>query len=157
MRRLLGVLSDAELEPDLAPQPSLADLDALVATYRTAGLPVDMERSGTASLDGAAQLVVYRVVQEGLTNVLRYARTPSRVLVRLRLAEEVEVEVVDDGLGSGQQPSVGLGRGLIGLRERAAMYGAEVEAGPRAEIGGHGWRLRFRFAPQAARTGGRDE
>lgn len=152
MRRLLGVLSEAEPEPQLAPQPSLADLDALVETYRAAGLPVVVERVGGTDLDAAAQLVVYRVVQEGLTNALRYAQLPTRVLVRLRVADRVEVEVADDGRGSGRTPSVGLGSGLLGLRERLGLYGGEVEAGPRDDLGGYGWRVRVRFTPDAPRT-----
>ncbi len=154
MRRMLGVLSGEATGPDLAPQPGLADLGALVETYRSAGLPVVVERRGDAPLDRATQLVVYRSVQEGLTNALRYARSPSTVLVRLRLDDVVEVEVSDDGAGpdagAGHQPSVGSGRGLVGLRERAALYGGSVTAGPRDDLGGRGWRTRLRIDPGAA-------
>lgn len=145
MRRLLGVLGPDEPVGRLEPQPGLADLDALVATYRTAGLPVVLERSGSAELDPAAQLVVFRAVQEGLTNALRYARLPSRVDVRVRLAADTEVEVADDGAAGAPADAVGSGRGLIGLRERAALYGGSVEAGPRPELGGRGWRTRVRI------------
>ncbi|RIX28580.1 sensor histidine kinase [Amnibacterium setariae] len=145
MRRLLGVLGPDDVDPVLEPQPGLADLDSLVGTYRTAGLPVVLERSGTAELDPAAQLVVYRAVQEGLTNALRYARLPSRVEVRVRLAADTEVEVADDGAGGPAAASVGSGRGLLGLRERAALYGGSVEAGPRPDLGGRGWRTRLRI------------
>jgi len=154
MRRLLGVLGDDAGRPaELAPQPGLADLDALVDTYRTAGLPVAVQRSGDEPLDAAAQLVVFRTVQEGLTNALRYARLPGRVLVRVHLARPVEVEVADDG-AAGEAASVGSGRGLVGLRERAALYGGSVEAGPRADLDGRGWRLLLRFD---AGTTGEDE
>jgi len=151
MRRMLGVLSGEAAGSDLAPQPSLADLPALVEIYRSAGLPVLVERTGDAQLDRATQLVVYRVVQEALTNALRYARQPGSVLVRLRLHEVVEVEVCDDGAGPGagadHQPSVGSGRGLVGLRERAALYGGSVMAGPRDDLGGRGWRVHLRIDP----------
>ena len=157
MRRLLGVLGEEDAGAgaglELAPQPSLADLDALVATFRSAGLPVVVERSGGVQPDPTVQLVVYRAVQEGLTNALRYARAPGRVVVRLRFAEVVEVEVVDDGAGTGREASVGSGRGLLGLRERARLYGGEVLAGPRADLGGRGWRLRVRLAPVPEETG----
>ncbi|MFD1719972.1 sensor histidine kinase [Amnibacterium endophyticum] len=149
MRRLLGVLGTDESAEQREPQQGLADLDALVATYRTAGLPVVLERSGTAELDAAAQLVVYRAVQEGLTNALRYARLPRRVDVRVRLGDETEVEVVDDGAAAGSAESVGSGRGLLGLRERAALYGGSVDAGPRAESDGLGWRTRLRISTAA--------
>jgi signal transduction histidine kinase len=154
MRRMLGVLSGEPAGSDLAPQPSLADLPALIETYRSAGLPVVVERSGGAQLDRATQLVVYRSVQEGLTNALRYAGLPSTVLVRLRLDDVVEVEVSDDGAGldagAGHQPSLGSGRGLVGLRERAALYGGSVTAGPRDDLDGRGWRLHLRIDPSTA-------
>lgn len=151
MRRMLGVLSGEPAGTDLAPQPGLADLDPLIDTYRSAGLPVVVERSGGATLDRATQLVVYRSVQEGLTNALRYARLPTTVLVRLRLGEVVEVEVSDDGASAGpeRRPSVGSGRGLVGLRERAALYGGSVTAGPRDDLGGRGWRVHVRIEPGA--------
>ncbi|GAA4737849.1 hypothetical protein GCM10025783_05420 [Amnibacterium soli] len=140
MRRLLGVLGEDEPGAGHAPQPGLDDLDALIGTYRSAGLPVVLERSGEAVLDAAAQLVVYRAVQEGLTNALRYARLPSRVLVRVRLARQTVVEITDDGAAGPPAPSVGTGRGLVGLRERAALYGGSVEAGSQE---GRGWCTRL--------------
>jgi signal transduction histidine kinase len=150
MRRMLGVLSQGPGEPDLAPPPGLADLDALVETYRAAGLPVVVERSGDAVVDLATQLAVYRTVQEGLTNALRYALAPTTVLVRLHLGATVEVEVTDDGAGRERPPSLGSGRGLVGLRERAALYSGSFEAGPRDDLQGRGWRVRLQIDPTAA-------
>jgi signal transduction histidine kinase len=76
------------------------------------------------------------------------------VLVRLRLDDVVEVEVSDDGAGldagAGHQPSLGSGRGLVGLRERAALYGGSVTAGPRDDLDGRGWRLHLRIDPSTA-------
>ena len=172
MRRLLGVLHDDDDDAALAPQPGLDGLDDLVETYRTAGLPVALTRVGALPTAPALQVVLYRTVQEGLTNSLRYAEGPTRVAVVLRGAEDrgagddsgrssgdgsgsgdvdalgpglggVTVEVVDDGAGTAPAASVGTERGLVGLRERAALYGGTLEAGPRAELGGCGWRLRL--------------
>lgn len=154
MRRLLGVLGDQGSESAagrdrhdevaLAPQPRVADIDDLVATYRTAGLPVVVKREGSLPRPDAAQLVIYRTVQEGLTNALRYAVDPTRVEVALRgLAETTVVQVSDDGVGTAPASSVGTERGLIGLRERAALFGGTIEAGPRSAQGGRGWRVKL--------------
>ncbi|TWX40030.1 two-component sensor histidine kinase [Frigoribacterium sp. ACAM 257] len=159
MRRLLGVLHDGDEDAALAPQPGLDGLDDLVETYRSAGLPVALTREGDLPTAPAVQVVLYRTVQEGLTNALRYADRPARVAVVLRGpasrgAEpgggrrrhglgEVTVEVVDDGEGAVPAASVGTERGLVGLRERAALFGGRLEAGPRDELGGRGWRLRL--------------
>ncbi|TDT66341.1 histidine kinase [Frigoribacterium sp. PhB116] len=168
MRRLLGVLHDDDDDAALAPQPGLDELDDLVETYRSAGLPVALTRVGELPTAPALQVVLYRTVQEGLTNSLRYAERPTRVAVVLRGAEGrgvgsgsgsgsgdvdalglgpalggVTVEVVDDGAGTVPAASVGTERGLVGLRERAALYGGTLEAGPRTDLGGRGWRLRL--------------
>jgi signal transduction histidine kinase len=168
MRRLLGVLHDGDDAAALAPQPGLDGLDDLVETYRSAGLPVALTRVGELPTAPAVQVVLYRTVQEGLTNALRYAERPGRVAVVVRGADPargpapardadtgsetrigspgvggVTVEVVDDGAGTVPAASVGTERGLVGLRERAALFGGSLEAGPRAELGGRGWRLRL--------------
>lgn len=115
----------------------MADIDDLIATYRTAGLPVVVKREGSLPRPDAAQLVIYRTVQEGLTNALRYAVNPTRVEVALSgLAEATVVQVSDDGVGTAPASSVGTERGLIGLRERAALFGGTIEAGPRIAQGG---------------------
>ncbi|ROQ40054.1 putative secreted protein with PEP-CTERM sorting signal [Frondihabitans sp. PhB188] len=142
MRRLLGVLRD-DSSAELAPQPSLDELDRLIETYRSAGLPVAVQRTGDAPSDVALQVAVYRAVQESLTNALRYATEPSRVLVQLAFEPESStVDVTDDGIFVGAKPSVGTGSGLVGLRERAAVFGGTVEAGS-TRWDGAGWRVRM--------------
>jgi signal transduction histidine kinase len=142
MRRLLGVLR-ADGEAALAPQPGLADLDALLEQVRAAGLPVTLETSGTpVALGSGAELTVYRLVQEALTNTLKHAGAGAAATVRLRYeGDGIDVEVTDDGRGRAHV-SAG-GQGLSGMRERAAVYGGDVEAGPRAT---GGWRVHTRLA-----------
>lgn len=143
MRLLLGVLRDEDDDPEYTPQPGLRALDALVETYRAAGLPVAMRRRGPLDRSPARETVVYRAVQEGLTNALRYADRPTRVLVDLAGDDSgaIVAQVVDDGCGRAAPASHGSERGLTGLRERAALFDGSVSAGPRDEPGGRGWRL----------------
>jgi signal transduction histidine kinase len=140
-RRLLGVLREGDT-PDLHPAPGLADLDALVAGVRAAGLPVRYEVQGSpAGLLPGVQLAVYRLVQEALTNTLKHGGAGATATVRLRVDdEEVHVDVEDDGVGS--RTPAGVGRGLHGMQERAATYGGAVTAGPRA---GGGWAVQARL------------
>jgi len=142
MRRLLGVLR-ADGEAGLAPQPGLADLDQLLEQVRAAGLPVTLETSGTpVALGSGAELTVYRLVQEALTNTLKHAGPGAEATVRLRYeGDGIDVEVTDDGRNPAHV-SAG-GQGLSGMRERAAVYGGDVEAGPRAT---GGWRVHTRLA-----------
>jgi signal transduction histidine kinase len=126
----------------LRPQPGLGQLPSLVARVSAAGLPVELSVAGTQrALPPGPDLAAYRVVQEGLTNVLKHAGQ-ARTHVRLdyRPAELV-IEVADDGRGAipGCAAGAGPGRGLIGLRERIAIYGGNLDAGPRP---GGGWRIR---------------
>lgn len=154
MRRLLGLLRDPDSPAELAPQPSEADLDALVEGFRDAGIPVRWTHSGP-QLDDAGggradiPLTVYRIVQEGLTNVLRHAPTASRVDVTLDNAPDAVTVTVENGSpASGPSTpgddapraprTLGAGRGLIGVRERAALHGGAAEAGP---MPNGGWRL----------------
>ena len=136
MRRVLGVLErdDAPLEP----QPKHTDLAALVERFRTAGLAVRTQGL-EAELPGDAtvQLAVYRIVQESLTNALRHAPGATVVLTVTATERVVTVEVTSHG-GLRTTESPGAGRGLIGMRERAAVYGGTVEAGPWQE---DGWRV----------------
>ncbi len=140
MRRLLGVLAAPDSEVPLAPQPVLDDLEELAATFRTAGLPVSIEIAGHRPDSAALQATVYRIVKEALTNALRYAAAPSRVVVRVEFGVSGgAVTVTDDGRPSSTStPSIGSGRGLIGMRERASAYGGVVEAGPHRD---GGWRV----------------
>lgn len=146
MRRLLGVLADdsetdAAGELPLHPQPGLTQLNELVESFRSAGLPTTLELTGRLPRNPGVQLTVYRIVQESLTNALRYSVAPSVVAVRLRSEPgALAVSVTDDGRGGGASvPSSGSGRGLIGLGERVALYGGTLEA---AATPGGGWRVR---------------
>jgi signal transduction histidine kinase len=133
LRRLLEVLrTDSPPTLGLSPQPGLADLDDLAVHVRAAGLTVNLRRLGTqVILPTGVDLAAYRIVQEALTNVLKHARaTNAAVEVRYR-PNEVELEVVDDGQPmTVSTPGVGA-HGLIGMRERAALYDGELHAGQR--------------------------
>jgi signal transduction histidine kinase len=125
MRRLLGVLRDGGED---APE----DLDVLIENFRLAGLPVALRQRGTETLSAGLRRVLFRVVQESLTNALRYADHPTQVLVDIDYApDRLNVEIVDDGRATHPVPSVGSGQGLIALRERVALYGGTVETGRR--------------------------
>lgn len=141
MRRLLGLLRREDEELALTPQPSLRHLDRLAASVRDAGLPVEVEVQGDpVSLPPGVDLSAYRIVQEALTNALKYAGPASaRVLVRYG-AGELELEISDDGSGNGV--GNGGGHGLIGMRERVNVYGGMVESGSRPE-GGYAIRVRL--------------
>jgi signal transduction histidine kinase len=136
MRRLLGVLRDDAAEPPLAPQPGADDVDELVGSARSAGLSVGLAVSGTPRrLPTGLGLTVYRIVQESLTNAARHA-AGSRVGVSLRYEPEaVEVAVVDDGGRDVEHAPAGGGRGLLGMRERVAVYAGTLDAGPVPEGG----------------------
>jgi signal transduction histidine kinase len=134
MRRLLGAMRSESDGLALGPQPGLDHLDTLLEEVGRAGLPVRLHVEGERlPLPRAIDLSAYRIVQEGLTNALRHAHA-SRADVTLRYAlEELEIEVRDDGVGS--STSDGRGHGLVGVRERAKIYGGEMTAG-RAPEGG---------------------
>ncbi|MDF2574255.1 MAG: two-component sensor histidine kinase [Agromyces sp.] len=140
MRRMLGVLNDASGgEATRAPQPDAAAIPGLVDGFREAGLPVRLTTSGAAITGAALQLAAYRIVQEGLTNVLRHADGAQQVDVLIEHHDDsVEITVEDDAVHASTRMT-GAGRGLEGLRERVALYGGTIEAGPRTT--GVGWRL----------------
>ena len=137
MRRMLGILRRSDDELALAPQPSLRDLGALVEQVKAAGLDVDARIEGEPrALPAGLDLSAFRIVQEALTNALRYA-APAHVEVVVRYLEDrIVLEVVDDGAGSAD--SRGTGNGLVGMRERVALFGGDLRAGKRAE---GGWEL----------------
>jgi signal transduction histidine kinase len=141
MRRMVGVLRRPEEGPALAPQPSLEHLSRLVAQALEAGLPVELRIEGEASqLPAGVDLTAYRLVQEGLTNVVKHAQaTRAEVLVNYGDGY-LEVTVRDDGKGVGNGD--GGGHGLVGMRERVSVYGGELDAGPQA---GGGYRLRAKL------------
>ncbi|RGE22438.1 sensor histidine kinase [Leucobacter sp. wl10] len=146
MRRLLGALhSSEEQQAELVPQPGVEELPGLVEGFVDAGLAVSLEVSGEAAGDRGQDLAVYRVVQEGLTNVLRYAGTGARARVTvMRQPDRSVVQVRDYGSPAGAQTpvaDVGSGRGLTGLAERARVFGGRIESGPVSAAAGGGWRL----------------
>jgi signal transduction histidine kinase len=140
MRLLLGVLND-ESPSSRVPQPGIPELEQLVAQVRTTGVPVDLEVEGDpAGLPAGVQLATYRIVQEALTNTLKHAGPDAAADVRVLCVNgTVEVDVHDDG--SGGPAGLG-GRGLDGMRQRAAVFGGTVDAGPAQ---GGGWQVKARL------------
>ncbi|MCQ4043966.1 sensor histidine kinase [Streptantibioticus rubrisoli] len=139
MRRLLAVLrlgpEDAdERQPEtaFAPAPGLDRLDELLDRVRTAGVPVECRTTGTPrTLTPAEELCVFRIVQEALTNVIKHAQ-PARASVTMEFEPHLlKVTVTDDGRPRPGHPDAAPGHGLIGMRERARIYGGTLTAGPR--------------------------
>jgi len=137
MRRLVGVLRERD---PASPQPGLHDLDRLADQVREAGLRVELDSDDLrGALSAGAELAIYRIVQESLTNSLKHAGPSAVARVRLRCTGgEVELEITDDGAGRRARPAAPGGHGLNGIAERAAAYGGEVRAGPAP---GAGWRV----------------
>ena len=134
MRRLLGVLRAGEADGDaavLTPQPTLDDLDRLVAYAVEGGTPVDVAVSGNRlAVPTGIQVAAYRLVQEALTNVRRHA-PGSEARVRLAYEPEAVVVEVENRLPAGATAtSAGAGHGLLGMRERVSLYGGDFSAGP---------------------------
>lgn len=171
MRRILSVLrSDDETEGSLAPAPTLPDVEQqLIAPMRAAGLEVDLETTGSrGAVPPGVDLSAYRIIQEALTNVIKHAG-PARATVTIDYGPSaVTVEIVDDGRGAAALTPVGAGsragssvdaagvaalhgggNGLVGMRERAAVYGGQVDTGPRA---GGGFCVRARLPYDGARA-----
>jgi signal transduction histidine kinase len=141
MRRLVGVLRRPEEAPALVPQPSLEYVDKLVEQTREAGLPTKLLLEGTPTeLPQGIDLTAYRFVQEGLTNALKHANAKQAEVVVRYDDGSVELVVRDDGSGDGK--GGGSGHGLVGIRERVAVYGGELAAGPRPD-GGYELRARL--------------
>jgi signal transduction histidine kinase len=148
MRRLLGVMRPTGPDGETssrAPQPGMAQLQSLVDGVRQAGLPVQLDMLGQPSgLPTGMELAMYRIVQEALTNTLKHAGPGATSTVRIRYGRDsVEVDVTDDGRAldplTGPDPT---GQGLVGMRERAAMYGGTVDAAPGSN-GGFAVTARF--------------
>ena len=148
-RRLLGVLRDPGQESGFAPQPGVGELEMLAGTVRAAGLPVRLVIDGDPeALPAAVDVSVYRIVQEALTNVLKHAGSAGADVSVACGPDAVTIEITDDGTGpsgqarkQGDQPTAS-GHGLAGMRERAAIFGGEFHAGPRA---GGGFAVRARL------------
>jgi signal transduction histidine kinase len=131
MHRLVEIIRSDDERASLSPPPGLRDLDRLVDQVREAGLPVDFAVEGTPTdVAPGVDLSAYRIVQEALTNALKYAG-PARAWVTVRWRDrELELEIANDG--SSEAGGDGRGHGLAGLRERVALVGGSIESGPRA-------------------------
>jgi signal transduction histidine kinase len=135
MRRLLGVLrQDGEPRGSLTPAPGLADLASLAAQVQDAGLKVWINVDGQrGDVPAGIDLSAYRIVQEALTNVIKHGAASADVTIRYR-PDSVTVEVTDRGAGAPPTevppPRADSGHGIIGMRERVAVFGGEFSAGP---------------------------
>ncbi|MDR0432723.1 MAG: histidine kinase [Bifidobacteriaceae bacterium] len=158
MRRILGVLRNPDEDPDTTqlrvPVPDSQDVSALVAQMREAGLDIAMVRVGVGStLPPGVGLALYRICQEALTNVLKHAGPGVKVTVVDRWEPtRVCIEVHDDGRGAAALGSQGPGHGLIGMRERAEMFGGTLEAGP-SRSGGFSVVARIPLPARRPQTG----
>jgi signal transduction histidine kinase len=155
-RRLLGVLRDDSTSDGLAPQPTIAQLPALVDKLKTAGLHADLRIDGRPfAMPAGAELAVYRIVQEATTNTLKHAVAATAVHVCVHYDRpEVAVMITDDGIGLGLHVErgagdLGSGHGLAGMRERVSLYHGTVVAGSSPE---GGWVVSARLAAGAGPT-----
>jgi len=152
LRRLLGVLRQGD-DPvaSLEPNPGLAELGRLADQIRSAGVEVDLTVEGEpGDLPPGVDLSAFRIAQEGLTNVLKHGGGVAHVLVRYGPGA-VSVEIADDGRAGAEDDAPGedTGHGLVGMRERVAVFGGELTAGP---VPGGGYRMAARL-PYAAAAG----
>jgi signal transduction histidine kinase len=148
MRRLLSVLRDTEGDGPDSPQPSLARLDSLLEQVRESGLPVELSVTGNGhDVPPGVDLSAYRIIQEALTNVLKHAGPRTTTQVKVGYGDEdLDISVLDNGVTPANGD--GRGNGLIGIRERVAVVGGEVEAGP-APGGGFFVHARLPYAVDA--------
>ena len=128
---------------ELEPQPSIGHLHLLIEQVERAGLPVELAIEGEqVALPAGVDLCAYRIVQEGLTNALKHAG-PARATVRVRYEPQaLQIDVSDTGTGAATMRVSGAGHGLIGMRERVALYGGELQSAPRS---GGGFEVRARL------------
>ncbi len=143
MRHMLEMLRDDD-EIALEPLPGIGQLDALVAAAGEANLPVEVRIDGEPQpLPPGIDLTAYRIVQEALTNAIKHAGPANaHVTVRYR-PDALELEVTDDGAGASNGHRNGVGHGLVGMRERTALYGGELHVGPRGDGAGFAVRVRL--------------
>ncbi|MGH2995207.1 MAG: sensor histidine kinase [Gaiellaceae bacterium] len=149
MRRLFGIVRSEEGHATRAPQPGLARLNTLLEQARKAGLPVEVAIEGEHHvLPPGVDLTAYRIVQEALTNALKHAR-PARAHLTIRYGREaLDLEITNDGRRAPRNGE-GTGHGLVGMRERVALYGGEFEAGPQ-RAGGYAVRARLPVEAESA-------
>jgi signal transduction histidine kinase len=128
IRRLLGVIRTTEGSPSYTPAPGLQDLASLAKEVTAAGLTVDVQVEGDLdAVPPGVGLAAYRIVQEALTNSIRHASARHSVVRLDNGAGQLVIEVTDDG--NGPKVTTGVGNGLVGMRERVAVYGGSLEAG----------------------------
>jgi len=145
MRRMLSAMRQDGDELELLPHPGLDDLDALVSGVRAAGLDVRLEiQGGPLPLPPGLDLSAYRILQEGLTNALKHARAHHAQVTLRYSAEDLQIEVQDDG--QGRPTDDGLGHGLVGIHERVKIFGGDMSAGS-SSAGGFVLRARLRLDP----------
>jgi len=146
MERMLGILRGAaEVDEVLSPQPGLSQVESLAARVSQAGLPVEVTVEGApVALPPSVDLSAYRIIQEALTNALKHAG-PAHATVKIsHFPDSLELEITDDGQGASGEGAGDYqgGRGLIGMRERVALFGGELSVGPRS---GGGFRVHVRL------------
>ncbi|MET3467124.1 histidine kinase [Microbacterium sp. 1262] len=144
VRRLLTAVRDERDAPLTPEAPRVERIPVLVEEFRSAGIPVRLEQTGTVTEGAAVSLTIYRIVQEALTNVLRHGRDVRDVLVRL-VFERADVTILVKDVSAPAAAPTSPGRGLVGIRERAAFYDGSVEAGP---VAGGGWRVFVRLSTE---------
>jgi signal transduction histidine kinase len=142
MRALLGLVRALDDSAELEPQPGIANLPELCRRVTEAGVPVELSIEGNVEeIPMGLELSVYRIVQESLTNVLKHAGRPARADVEVRVDRSgLSIDVTDSG--GGPDGEADGGHGLIGIRERVALYGGEFDAGAAPE-GGFAIRIRL--------------
>jgi len=144
MRRLVGVLRDDQIPPELAPAHGLADVGQLITGTADAGVRVQLEIRGTQRpVPPAVDLAAYRIVQEALTNVVKHARTTESRVAVTYADDAIRLEITDDGHGGpADSVAVSAGHGIAGMAERVSLFGGEFHAGPRP---GRGFRVAARL------------
>ena len=144
LRRLLGILRSDDEQLAIGPQPGLASLQSLVEQVRASGLPVELRIEGQpVHLPAGVDLSAYRIVQEALTNVVKHTEEAAAEVVVRYTTRALELDVLDDGRSRATSVN-GSGHGLIGMRERVALYGGTLETGTR-DGGGYAVRARLPF------------
>jgi signal transduction histidine kinase len=151
MRRIFDIFVDPDRSDPFSPQPSITDLEAIVDTYRSAGMTVDFDCHGQIpALDSVTELSIVRIVQESLTNVLKHSNGADAAVTLHFDPERISVEVADNGRGHASGASTdGSGRGLIGIRERVDALGGTVTA---RRFAGRGFLVRAILPVERTRT-----
>jgi len=139
MHRTLELMRAARAQDERDPQPALGDLGSLLERARAGGVDVELSVTGAPrTLPAGVELSAYRIVQEALTNVIKHSGS-DRASVDLRYGKDcLELEILDNGTGAGQPIADSSGHGLVGMRERVALFGGRLQAGP---LNGRGYRV----------------